>query len=86
MWAGISSRGATRIVIFTGTMNAAYYQEILERNLVPFIAEKYPDGHRLWQDNAPTHVAKTSQEFFRRHAINWWKTPAQSPVSHTIGC
>jgi len=73
-------RGATRIAIFDGTMKAPFYQTLLQRNLVPFIEEKYPDGHRFWQDNAPTHQAISSQQFYAANNINWWRTPAQSPV------
>ena len=80
VWAGISKRGATDIVVFEGIMDAAFYQQILEGSLVPFIRHHYPEGHRLWQDNDPKHTAKTTQAFFVQHGINWFKTPAQSPV------
>ena len=50
VWAGISLRGATQICIFDGIMDAPLYIEILRFTLLPFIAEKYPEGHRFMQD------------------------------------
>ena len=49
MWAGISLKGPTKIVIFEGMMDAALYVEILETGLLPFLEEKLPLGHRLMQ-------------------------------------
>ena len=43
----ISHRGATQVCVFTGYMESLGYQKILERNLLPFIANTYADGHRL---------------------------------------
>jgi len=42
VWGGISARGATKIVMFTGTMNAIKYGKIIEAGLVPFIKTYYP--------------------------------------------
>ena len=47
VWAGISLKGPTKICIFDGIMDAELYVKILESTLLPFIAEKFPDGHRL---------------------------------------
>ena len=47
VWAGISSCGATNVVVFTGTLTATRYVNILEAALIPFLGEVYPDGHRL---------------------------------------
>ena len=55
IWGGISARGATRIVMFTGIMNAQRYTQILDKGLIPFLSEYFPDGHRLQQDNDPKH-------------------------------
>ena len=54
VWAGISKRGATKVRIFTSNMDAQFYTEhILKETLLPFIREKFPDGHRFQQDNDP---------------------------------
>ena len=51
-------RGATRLVMFTGNMNAVKYEQILETGLVPFIRTCFPDGAHLQQDNDPKHSSR----------------------------
>ena len=46
VWAGISKRGATRLVMFGGIMTATRYGDILSASLVPFLRQVYPDSHR----------------------------------------
>ena len=48
---GICKRGATHIVIFTGTMTAIRYCTILDKSLKPFIERVFPNGdYRFQQD------------------------------------
>ncbi len=50
-------RGATSIVIFTGIRNAEFNVSVLEKGLLPFLHQKFPDGqHRFMEDNDPKHV------------------------------
>lgn len=49
VWAGISLKGPTQIIIFDGIMDAPLYIEVLRRGLLPFLAEKFPNGHRFMQ-------------------------------------
>ena len=84
VWAGISKRGATHIVMFSGIMNATKYADILSASLVPFICEKYSNGHRLFQDNDPKHTSWFIQNFFQKNSIHWWKSPAKSPDLNPI--
>ena len=83
VWAGISKEGATHIVLFSGIMNATKYGDILSAALVPFIREKYPNQHRVFQDNDTKHTGKYIQNFFAKN-INWWKSPAESPDLNPI--
>ena len=84
VWAGISKRGATSIVIFTGILTATRYAEILSASLIPFIRRQYPDTHRLYQDNDPKHTSRYVQGFFEDNDINWWKSPSESPDINCI--
>ena len=84
VWAGISKRGATGIVVFTGIMTATRYGDILSRALIPFIRQAYEEGHRLYQDNDPKHTSRYIQNFFEENNINWWKSPAESPDINCI--
>ena len=71
VWGGISKRGATKIVMFTGIMDAPRLKQILEVGLLPFIQEVYPDGHRLYQDNDPKHTSSSVSDFFEEHGVVW---------------
>lgn len=61
-------------------MESLGYQSILERNLLPFILNTYPDGHRLWQDNDPKHTSNSTKKWMKDNGVNHWATPPESPV------
>ena len=84
IWGGISTRGATNIIMFRGIMDAPRFKEILESGLLPFINECFPDNHRLQQDNDPKHCSKLIANFFSEHRISWWRTPPESPDLNPI--
>ena len=84
IWGGISTKGATSLVMFTGIMNAECLGAVYEAGLVPFIQERFPDGHRLYQDNNPKHSSKYIEEFLKQRGVNWWYTPPESPDLNPI--
>ena len=84
VWAGISKRGATKLIMFSGIMTATRYGDILSVSLVPFLEKAYPNGHRLYQDNDPKHTSRYIQAFFAENKINWWRSPAESPDLNPI--
>ena len=84
VWAGISVKGATGVCIFEGIMDTTLYLEILDRTLVPFLHEVYPEGHRFMQDNDPKHTSMKTQEYFLQKGIHWWRTPPESPDMNPI--
>ena len=86
VWGGISARGCTGVCIFDGKMNAALFMQILDRTLLPFIREVYPDGCMLVQDNDPKHSSKAARSYYTEQDVDWWKTPAESPDLNPIEC
>ena len=70
--------------MFSGTMNATIYGDILSLSLVPFIKQKFLDGHHLYQDNDPKHTSKYIQTYFEHNRVNWWKSPEESPDLNLI--
>ena len=48
------------IVIFTGTLTATRYTDILDKALVPFVMQNYPVEHRFQQVNDPKHTQSDS--------------------------
>ncbi len=66
--------------------DAHLYCEILEKTLLPFIRNEFPSPsvHRFMQDNDPKHTSRLAQNFFARHGINWWRTPAEYPDMNPI--
>ena len=84
IWGGISQKGATRLVMFTGIMNAVCLGAVYEAGLLPFIQERFPDGRRLYQDNDPKHSSKYIEQFLEERGVNWWYTPPESPDLNPI--
>ena len=63
VWAGISARGATKIYIFEGIMDAEFYTQILGRHLVPFIREIFPSGSQIFARRPKAYISHSSELF-----------------------
>ncbi len=85
LWGGISCKGATPLVLFTGKLCSTKLLKIFDAGLVPFIESVYGYGdHRLMQDNDPKHASGLTKEYFNGKGINWWHTPPESPDLNPI--
>ena len=65
-------------------MNQYLYVHILEKTLVPFVKDVYPDSHQLLADNDLKHNSLYARDFLTAQDINWWHTPAESPDLNPI--
>lgn len=86
VWAGISTRGATDIIIFDGIMESRFYcNHLLAHGLLPFARVAFPDGnYRFIQDNDPKHTSNFTKDFMAANSIPWWQTPPESPDLNPI--
>ena len=60
-------------------MNTPLFISILDKSVVPFIKEVYPDGLRFIQDNDPKHCSNLARKYYAVCGINWWPTPPEPP-------
>lgn len=77
-WDGISKRGATYCIVFSGTMNTTMYGDILPSFRLPFVRNTYPDVHRLYQEMILNTLVHT-YSFLLQNSINWWNSLAKTP-------
>ena len=73
VWCGISARGKVGINIFKQNLKSDKYIDILSNNLLPHIAELYPNGWYFQQDNHPVHTSRAVKIFIEKNMkyINW---------------
>lgn len=80
----ISRRGASRLCVFEGKLDANGFVALNNEYLIPFIRANFPTYHRLQMDNAPSHMNGTVDNYFLENRINYIRTPAQSPDLNPI--
>ena len=84
VWAGISLKGSTPIVIFEGIVTAEGYENVLQEGFLLFLHNVYPTGHEVMQDNDPKHTSNHVADFLQAKGVNWWKMPPESPNCNPI--
>jgi hypothetical protein len=87
VWAGMSYYGKTELFIFTGNMDAEFYEGILKERLLPDATHMF--GGRPWlfqQDGDPKHNSTRVQAWLRQHVrfIAKGSWPANSPDLNPI--
>ncbi len=80
IWAAMSSAGVGPLCFLKSTVNAAFYQEILEHFMLPSADKLYGDADFIFQqDLAPAHTAKDTKSWFNDHGVTVLDWPANSP-------
>ena len=54
-------------------MDRFLFTDILEKTLVPFVEEVYPDHHRFMQDNDPKHTSVHASDFIEDKVLTGGK-------------
>ena len=85
IWGCISWFGPGTVTAVNGNINAIKYQDILEDHLWPVIAQHFPQGGYIFQDdNAPVHRARSTVAYKTQNHIPSLTWPAQSPDLNII--
>ncbi|WKY05423.1 hypothetical protein Q1695_005993 [Nippostrongylus brasiliensis] len=96
IWGGISTRGATALIILIGTtrIDSALYCKMIERAYVPFNHQKFNVKKeirislfgfaQLVQDNAPCHKSQATLRRFDELGVTHLHWPAESPDLNPI--
>ncbi len=77
---GISRRGRTRLIVFSGNLNSQGFQDLSNQFVLPFIERTYPNYHSLYLDGAGHHRSAETTEYLRLNNVNKIKAPAQNPI------
>ncbi len=81
----MSSAGVGSLCFLKSTVNAAFYQEILEHFMLPSADKLYGDADFIFQqDLAPAHTAKGTKSWFNDHGVTVLDWPANSPDLNPI--
>ena len=70
---GISRKGATKLVIYSGNTCADGFKILAREFLLRFIDIYYPRHHRLHMDNAPFHVSTKNLRWMTANRLNHFK-------------
>jgi len=85
VWGAMTAAGLGPLVRVNEKINSDKYCQILEEYLLPYMEEL--GGRHTYifqQDNAPSHKAKATMEWFERRSVNLLDHPACSPDLNPI--
>lgn len=80
LWSCFSYFGPGRSHVVEKNLDSAeYIEKIVQRRIVPQMADWFPNGDGLFQqDNAPAHVSKATMAVFRAQGVSLLDWPPQS--------
>ena len=65
-------------------MNAPLFITILDKSIVLFIKNVYPNSHQFVQDNDLNHCSNLAREHYAVCGVNWWPTAPETPDIYPI--
>jgi len=84
VWGAIGWRGMSDLIICEGTMDAPYYQEVLNIGLLDCAQRIGGRNFIFMQDNAPIHTAGSTMAWLDDHNIRVLPWPPRSPDMNPI--
>lgn len=82
VWGAIHSAGVLDLQRVRGTLNSAAYTQLLENGLLPHL-QQHP-AQIFQQDNAPSHSARRTNDWFQANNIEVLQWPPMSPDLNLI--
>ena len=86
IWGCFSAKGAGKVSVIDGKMNAQKYKQILQENVMSSIESlDLPSDYIFQQDNDPKKTAKSTKKCLSENNVNVLQWPSQSPDLNPIG-
>ena len=86
IWECFSVKGAEKISVIDGKMNAQKYKQILQENLMSSVESvELPSDYIFQQDNDPKRTAKSTKKWLSENIVNVLQWPSQYPDLNPIG-
>ena len=84
VWGAISHEGVLFLKVVDGNLNSNKYQSILQEFKSSLEAKKNVKNWVLQQDNAPSHVSKSTKTWFEKNSVATIEWPSASPDLNPI--
>ena len=85
VWGCFTRKGVGRLYVLNHTMDALYYRQILEENLLPSIKQLgLGSSFMFMHDNDPKHRSALVRDWLRNNGIEVLQWPSSSPDLNPI--
>lgn len=84
VWGAFCSRGQIALTFVEGRQDAAAYQDLLGEHLLPNVPLVVDGEWTFQQDNAPSHSAGSTTDWFEANEVSVLRWPARSPDLNPI--